>query len=156
MERVGAVLRNLEGQGPLRQRLAQAEVFARWPEIVGAPLAERTRPLRVADGRLFVLAQGAALRQELTFHKRPILRKLNQVAPGFAKQLVFLEADAMDYEGESRRVRWIPEREEGREEPAEDPSVLEEDPQEAEDRGAMYHTFDAEAYRAQLEETRDL
>lgn len=155
MERVGAVLRNLEGATPLQQRLAQAQAFARWPEIVGEPLAERTRPLRVADGRLFVLARGAALRQELTFHKRAILRKLNGVVPGFAKEIVFLEADALDYEGESRRVRWVPERDDERTEPVEETagSTLEEE-EVHEDRGAMYAAFDAESYRARMDQLR--
>ncbi|NNE43632.1 MAG: DUF721 domain-containing protein [Gemmatimonadetes bacterium] len=156
MERVGAVLRNLEGETPLQQRLAQAQAFARWPEIVGELLAERTRPLRVADRRLFVLAQGAALRQELTFHKRSILRKLNAAVPGFAKEIVFLEADAMNYEGESRYVKWTAEPEDALRAPVEqtpEPPAEEEAP--VVDRGAMYDTFDAEAYRAEMEETRD-
>jgi hypothetical protein len=63
-----------------------------WRSIVGEPLAERTRPLRLAGGRLFVIAPGSALRQELVFHKATILRRFNEVAGGLvAREIVFFE-----------------------------------------------------------------
>ncbi|HMB67900.1 MAG TPA: DUF721 domain-containing protein, partial [bacterium] len=96
MERVGAVLNDLEGADLLRHRLAEARAMEQWPAIVGSLLAERTRPLRLAGHRLFVLCHGAALRQELVFHRREILRKFNRAAgrSGTARELVFLESDA--------------------------------------------------------------
>ena len=103
MERVGAVLGDLGGGENLRRRLAQARAFEQWPELVGTHLAERTRPLRVADERLVILAPGAALRQELTFHTRTILRKFNEAAGGrVAREVVFLESDSLAYEGEAK------------------------------------------------------
>ncbi len=96
VERVGTLLDRLEGNDVLRLRIAEARALESWPEIVGAPLAQRTRPLRLAGRRLFVLCHGAPLRQELTYHKREILRKFNEAAgmKGAARQLVFLESDA--------------------------------------------------------------
>jgi hypothetical protein len=62
---------------------------------VGGPLAERTRPLRISGGRLFVIAPGSALRQELVFHKATILRRFNETAGGpVVREIVFLEGPA--------------------------------------------------------------
>ncbi len=96
MKRVGAVLGSMEeGSSPLHRRLAEARALEAWPELVGPHLAKLTRPLRIAGGRLFVIAHGSALRQELMFHRRDILRKVNRAAEGtVARELVFLESDA--------------------------------------------------------------
>ncbi len=92
MLRVGEVLRGLQAGNHLGRRLAESRALEAWPEIVGGPLAERTRPLRLAGGRLFVMAPGSALRQELVFHKATILRRFNEHAgSALVREIVFLE-----------------------------------------------------------------
>lgn len=128
-----------------------------WPEIVGAPLAERTRPLRLAGHRLFVLCHGAALRQELTFHKREILKKFNRAAgqSGTARELVLLESDSQlsslikDTQGEEWRQRVA--------EDARARAQLPEETPEAEDASrdariaAAYPRFQGDAYRQEMQ-----
>jgi hypothetical protein len=153
VERVGTVLGELDRGTNLHQRLAEAQAFGNWSGIVGRELAARTRPLRLADGRLFVLAPGAALRQELTFHQRTILQRFNELAgQRIARTVVFLEADSLDYEAAARP--------EALEAPAAPPptagSAVEPEDGEAEpglpaDVGAMYEVFDAPAYRRELQ-----
>ncbi len=95
MERVGRLLGSLEGNDPLRRRMAEVQALDSWPELVGPHLAKLTRPLRVAGGRLFVIAHGSALRQELVFQRREILGRFNRVAGRkVARELVLLESDA--------------------------------------------------------------
>lgn len=127
-----------------------------WPEIVGSPLAQRTRPLRLAGCRLYVLCHGAALRQELSFHKREILRKFNRAAgvPGAARELMFLESDAglsslmRDTEGEEWRRRMSEDRA-ARAARAEE--IPEEQPESGDARiAAAYPRFDGEAYRRDM------
>jgi hypothetical protein len=90
--RVGEVLRGLEAGSHLGRRLAESRALEAWCDIVGGPLAERTRPLRIAGGRLFVLAPGSALRQELVFHKATILQRFNEAAGGrVVREIVFFE-----------------------------------------------------------------
>jgi len=127
-----------------------------WREIVGTPLAQRTRPLRLAGHRLFVLCHGAALRQELTFHKREILRNFNRAAGvrGAARELVFLESDAnltslvRDTEAEEWRRRMS---EDAAARAARDEDVPEEEPESGDARiAAAYPRFDGEAYRREM------
>ena len=94
MLRVGDVLRGLETSNQLGRRIAESRALEAWPEIVGLPLAERTRPLRLAAGRLFVVAPGSALRQELVFHKTMIMQRVNQFIGRVAvREIVFLGGD---------------------------------------------------------------
>lgn len=97
MLRVGEVLRGLQAGNHLGRRLAESRALEAWPEIVGGPLAARTRPLRIAGGRLLVVAPGSSLRQELVFHRAMILRRLNEFAGGVvAREIVFLEGEDID------------------------------------------------------------
>lgn len=95
MDRVGALLQSLEQTSALRVRLAEARALERWPELVGPHLAKKTRPLRVVGERLFVVAHGASLRQELLFHRKTIVRRFNETC-GMKRitKVVFLESDA--------------------------------------------------------------
>lgn len=95
MDRVGALLESLDTTSVLRVRLAEARALEGWPELVGPHLAKKTRPLRVVGERLFVVANGASLRQELSFHRKTIVRRFNELC-GMRRisKVVFLESDA--------------------------------------------------------------
>jgi len=158
VERVGSLLQSLEGADVLRRRIAEARGLGSWPEIVGSHLAQRTRALRLAGGRLFVVCHGAALRQELAFHKREILRRFRDAAgPGATvRELVLLESDAnlsslvRDAEtNETRRATPVPAAARATGEPA-GPAAVEEEPSAAARIAASYPRFDGGAYRAEM------
>ncbi|MBZ0267401.1 DUF721 domain-containing protein, partial [bacterium] len=156
----GTLLQGLEGGDLLQHRLAEARAMEAWPEIVGTLLAGKTRPLRLAGHRLFVLCHGAPLRQELMFHKREILRKFNKLVgmPGAAREIVFLESDAnltslvkdtleQDWK---RRVR---EDAAFRAQAGEAPP--EQEPESGDARiAAAYPRFDGDAYRTEMARIR--
>lgn len=154
MDRVGALLKNLGGADVLRQRIAEARGLASWPEIVGTHLAQRTRPLRLAGGRLFVVCHGSALRQELAFHKREILRRFREVAGegASARELVLLESDAnlssLVREAEASEPRTRTAR--PRAEPGDAEAEAEEEPSAAQRISDAYPRFDGEAYREEM------
>ncbi len=125
-----------------------------WPEIVGSLLAQRTRPLRLAGTRLFVLCHGSALRQELSYHKREILRKFNAAAgqPGAARELVLLETDAglaslvNEAELQARREQDVARRA-GKPEEFPPEKIVGADARIA----AAYPRFNGDAYRREME-----
>ncbi len=161
MDRVGVLLKSLEGADVLRRRIAEARGLASWPEIVGTHLAQRTRAVRLAGGRLFVVCHGSALRQELAFHKREILRRFREVAGegATARVLVLLESDAnlsslvREAEAGERRVHAAPVRtgpgtaEAGT---AGADEEAEEGPSVAQRISDAYPRFDGAAYREEM------
>jgi len=52
-------------------------VFGRWPEIVGADLAAHTRPDRLTDGELVVIADSTAWATQVRLLARTLIRRLN-------------------------------------------------------------------------------
>ena len=160
MDRVGSLLQSLDGTEVLRRRIAEARGLASWPEIVGAHLAERTRALRLAGGRLFVVCHGSALRQELAYHKREILRRFREVAgPGaVARELVLLESDAnlssLVREAEAKETRAAPRPPDsprsGHVNAEAEQAASVEDPSLAQQISASYPRFDGAAYREEM------
>ena len=63
----------------LTKKLRQYEVLERWPAIVGERIAAATEAVRIDDGKLTVHVTRATWRNELTFLKQDLLRKINEV-----------------------------------------------------------------------------
>ncbi|HWO90089.1 MAG TPA: DUF721 domain-containing protein [Gemmatimonadales bacterium] len=67
----------LEGAG-LSERVGQADVVARWAELVGPGIARHANAeLVTPDGVLFVRVKSAAWRQELSLMTPDLLARLN-------------------------------------------------------------------------------
>ncbi len=72
----GLVQESLVGLG-LAERLREAEIWRIWPDVVGAPLASRARPVRIINGTLTVAVSSAPWMQELRFMTAMMKEKLN-------------------------------------------------------------------------------
>lgn len=81
MQHIGAILDHLTGNPRLAQGLSNYSFFADWEQVVGAHLAERTRPLRVDGQVLLVYVDDATLRHHMTFLLPKMLQKIRQHAP---------------------------------------------------------------------------
>ena len=56
---------------------AVGSVFGRWPQIVGADLAAHTRPERLTDGELLVIADSTAWATQVRLLAGTLIRRLN-------------------------------------------------------------------------------
>jgi hypothetical protein len=72
----GLVQESLVGLG-LAERLREAEIWRIWPDVVGATLACRARPVRIINGTLTVAVSSAPWMQELRFMTAMMKEKLN-------------------------------------------------------------------------------
>jgi predicted nucleic acid-binding Zn ribbon protein len=69
-------------------RLAGGQVFGRWAGLVGADVAEHTRPVALADGELTVQADSTAWATQLRLLQRQLLAKIAAgVGDGVVKRL---------------------------------------------------------------------
>ncbi len=155
VQRVGAWLGGRDGRETLGRRLGEVHALECWPDLVGPHIAKKTRPMRLAGGRLFVVANGSALRQELTFHKDTILAKFNEAAGRrAAREIVFLESDAqlsslVEHGGEAAVAPRV-SQEHAQDGPASGESGSVEPDASPYPTGPAYEPFDAERYRREL------
>jgi predicted nucleic acid-binding Zn ribbon protein len=76
--RLGEIVPQVLKRTGLSERVAQAGVVARWPELVGAQVARVAHAESIsANGTLFVRVRTAAWRQELSLMTHDIIARLN-------------------------------------------------------------------------------
>ncbi|MCR4440157.1 MAG: DUF721 domain-containing protein [bacterium] len=68
------LLRNLG----IEKRVKEQMAIALWPQAVGERIAQVSTPVRIRDGILFVRVASSTWRNELVFHKREILKRVNE------------------------------------------------------------------------------
>ena len=82
-ERVGSILDAVLESTGLRRRSDERVVLDDWAAIVGDKIAGHTRPVDIRDGVLYLQADDAAWRQELTLLIPEIKRKLKEGSLAF-------------------------------------------------------------------------
>ncbi len=81
LNHISGVLERLLRQARLYHGVVNYGVLGRWPSIVGAHLAERTRPLRVQNRTLWVYVDNATLLHHLTFLAPRFLQRIREETP---------------------------------------------------------------------------
>jgi predicted nucleic acid-binding Zn ribbon protein len=74
----GSAIRDLMASRGWEQRAAVGGVFGNWANIVGAELAEHTRPDRFEDGELTVAADSTTWATQLRLLSSNLVRRLNE------------------------------------------------------------------------------
>ena len=83
-QRVGEALASFLDQSGLAERVDQAGIIPEWEGLVGAQIAQVTKPLSIArDGTLFVAVRSNAWMTELSLLEPQLLAALNR-KPGRA------------------------------------------------------------------------
>ncbi len=62
--------------------LAEGNLFATWPKIVGADVAQHTEPISLIEGKLLVQCSSTAWATQLTLAQNDILSTIRASAPG--------------------------------------------------------------------------
>jgi hypothetical protein len=82
MDHISGILHAVLRGRDLETGVQNYQVFPRWAEVVGEPLAASTRPLRVQGKTLWVYVENAVLQHHLSFLVPTMLERLRVVAPG--------------------------------------------------------------------------
>jgi hypothetical protein len=74
---LGSVLRSSFAGTTLGERLKDLAIWQHWEQVVGAAIARRARPVRLAGGVLTVAVGSAPWMQQLSFMKADLITRLN-------------------------------------------------------------------------------
>ncbi len=64
----------------LESKLNETRVIGAWEEVVGKLIARHTNQMQIKDRVLYVKVDSAALREELSFQRSKLVKKLNSAA----------------------------------------------------------------------------
>ena len=88
---VGDILSRYLDQSGLRPRIGEQRILDAWNELVGKAIAEVTQPVRFRNRSLQVKVTHPVWLQQLQFHKKLIIQKVNEFLGGpFLQELRFV------------------------------------------------------------------
>ena len=64
----------------IKRRFDETGVLAAWPELVGKPVANRTKELFIRDKKLFLRIESSVVKNELMMMRVQIMEKINEKA----------------------------------------------------------------------------
>jgi len=75
----------------IKRRFDETAVIASWPELVGKPVANRTKELFIHDKKLFLRIESSVIKNELMLMRTQIINKINDEAKGIlVEEIIFL------------------------------------------------------------------
>lgn len=75
----------------LKRRFDETSVVAHWPEIVGKPMANRTKELFVRDKKLFLRTESSVVKNQMVLMRQQIIDKINEEARSvIVEEIIFL------------------------------------------------------------------
>jgi hypothetical protein len=75
----------------IKRRFDETAIIATWPELVGKPVANRTKEIFIHDKKLFLRIESSVIKNELMMMRTQIINKINDEAKSvLIEEVVFL------------------------------------------------------------------
>ncbi len=79
-QKLGEIIREYLEQMMIDKKLKEVSTIRSWEELMGKPVAERTRNIYVKNKILFIELKSSVLRNELIMMRQAIIDKINERA----------------------------------------------------------------------------
>ncbi|HAL81160.1 MAG: DUF721 domain-containing protein [Sphingobacteriales bacterium] len=75
----------------IKRKFDETGIIAHWPELVGKPVANRTKELFVRDKKLFLRIESSVIKNELMLMRTQIINKINEESGAvLVEEIIFL------------------------------------------------------------------
>jgi predicted nucleic acid-binding Zn ribbon protein len=75
----------------IKRKFDETSVIAHWPELVGKPVANRTKELFISNKKLFLRVESSVIKNELMMMRTQIIDKINEEAKVILiEEIIFL------------------------------------------------------------------
>ncbi len=75
----------------IKQRFDETAVIAAWPELVGKPVANRTKELFIHNKKLYLRIESSVVKNELMLMRGQIIETVNEYAKwALLEEIIFL------------------------------------------------------------------
>lgn len=75
----------------IKRRYDETHIIASWPQLVGKPVANRTKELFIRDKKLFLRVESSVIKNELVLMRSQIIAKINDEAKTeLIEEIIFL------------------------------------------------------------------
>jgi predicted nucleic acid-binding Zn ribbon protein len=75
----------------IKRKFDETGIIAHWPELVGKPVANRTREIFARDKKLFLRIESSVIKNELMLMRTQIISKINEESGSvLVEEIIFL------------------------------------------------------------------
>jgi len=75
----------------IKRRFDETAIITAWPDIVGKPVANRTKELFINNKRLFLRIESSVVKNELLMMRSQIIEKINtEAGDTIVEEIIFL------------------------------------------------------------------
>ncbi len=75
----------------IKQRFDETAVIAAWPQLVGKPVANRTKELFIHNKKMYLRVESSVVKSELMLMRSQIIEKINEEAKwNLLEEIIFL------------------------------------------------------------------
>src|ERR1700761_9537580 len=75
----------------IKRRFDETGIIAAWPELVGKPVANRTKEIYIHNKKLFLRIESSIVKNELMLMRSQIINKINEEAKSdLVEEIIFL------------------------------------------------------------------
>lgn len=75
----------------IKRRFDETAIIAAWPDIVGKPVANRTREIFINNKKLFLRIESSVVKNELMIIRSQIMEKINtEAGDTLVEEIIFL------------------------------------------------------------------
>ena len=75
----------------IKRKFDETSIIAHWPELVGKPVANRTKELFISNKKLFLRVESSVIKNELMMMRTQIIDKINEEANTILiEEIIFL------------------------------------------------------------------
>lgn len=104
MQSLNTLMKTLERSPQWQANAGLRRVLAIWPQLVGAAVAQHSRPTKIYRGALQVTVSSAAWAQTLTFERMVILQKLHTALPALKTEITDLRFATAQWRRETHQA----------------------------------------------------
>ena len=101
---IADILAGLKKTTPLGKHLEKAQIWERWPDLVGPHLSEHCHPHTLREGKLTVWADSSVWMSKFSYFKWDLIKRINRMARKELVSDIFLaltEEESLNKEDES-------------------------------------------------------
>lgn len=90
-EKIGKTIEKILINYGIDKKVKESEIIVFWEEVTGKKIAEKTTPLKVIDGKLFIKVSNPSWRNELMLVRPKIIKKINsRIGSQILKEIIFV------------------------------------------------------------------
>ena len=79
-QKVDDIIKSVLNSAGLLSKIKEADIMQKWSDIAGENIAQKAKPIKIHDKKLYLKVESSIWRNELIFHKEKLMEEIEKKA----------------------------------------------------------------------------